>query len=209
METRSLIKALAEDAAPRGPGFGARWALALGLGIALALTVFAALLSPRADLGAAMGQWRFGFKMGMALLVALTALPLLRALSRPGGRAGRALWLVALALMAGALAEGLTLPPEARFPALMGQHNWACLALVTLIGLAPLAVFLGFLRRAAPTDLPRAGALAGLASGGIAATLYALHCTDDSPLFVAVWYNAAVLGLAALGALLAPRLARW
>lgn len=209
METRSLIKALAQDAAPRGPSFGARWLLALGLGIALAAAVFAALLSPRADLLQAVGQWRFGFKLALALLVALTALPLLHALSRPGGQGGRALWLVALALVAGALAEGLTLSPEARLPALMGQHNWACLALVTLIGLGPLAVFLAFLRRAAPTDLPRAGALAGLASGGIAAALYALHCTDDSPLFVAVWYAAAVLGLAALGAFLAPRLARW
>ena len=31
-------------------------------------------------------------------------------------------------------------------------------------------------------------------AGGIAATLYAAHCTDDSPLFVATWYTIAIAG---------------
>jgi hypothetical protein len=33
-----------------------------------------------------------------------------------------------------------------------------------------------------------AGAIAGLAASGIAATFYATNCTDDSPLFVITWY---------------------
>jgi len=34
------------------------------------------------------------------------------------------------------------------------------------------------------------GGIAGLLSAGpLAATLYASHCTDDSPFFVATWYT--------------------
>jgi hypothetical protein len=78
-----------------------------------------------------------------------------------------------------------------------------------LIGLGPLAVFLAALRHGAPTRPRLAGAVAGLLAGGIAATFYAAHCTDDSPLFVATWYSIAIAGLVALGAICGRRVARW
>lgn len=209
METRDLIKAMAADAAPVGPGFTARWVLAVGLAMAVAVAVFAALLRPRADLAEVLFTPRFGFKLAVVVLLALTAVPVLRSVARPSGRVGVALAVVPVVLLAGVAVEWLALPEGTRWAAMIGQHNRACLGLVTLIGLGPLAVFLGFLRQGAPTDLRRAGALAGLAAGGISASLYALHCTDDSVLFVAVWYLGAILGLAALGAILAPRFARW
>ncbi|MDP9812634.1 hypothetical protein J2W42_005504 [Rhizobium tibeticum] len=80
---------------------------------------------------------------------------------------------------------------------------------IPLIGLGPLAVFLAALRHGAPTRPRLAGAVAGLLAGGIAATFYAAHCTDDSPLFVATWYSIAIAGLAALGSVLGRRVARW
>jgi hypothetical protein len=46
-------------------------------------------------------------------------------------------------------------------------------------------------------------------SAGIAATLYASHCTDDSPLFVATWYPIGFVLMAALGALIGSRVLRW
>ena len=52
-----------------------------------------------------------------------------------------------------------------------------------------LAAALIGLRHGAPTRPAVAGAIAGLLSAGLAATLYASHCTDDSPLFVATWYT--------------------
>jgi hypothetical protein len=51
--------------------------------------------------------------------------------------------------------------------------------------------------------------VAGLIAGGLAAALYATHCTDDSPLFVATWYSIAIGAVAVLGALLGRRLLRW
>ena len=90
-----------------------------------------------------------------------------------------------------------------------GSNSLVCLTFVPLIGLGPLAIFLAALRHAAPTRPAAAGAVAGLLAGGLAATFYAAHCFDDSPLFVAVWYTLAVCILAAAGALLAPLVARW
>jgi len=64
-------------------------------------------------------------------------------------------------------------------------------------------------RQAAPTDLARAGALAGLVAGGVSATAYALHCTDDSLPFVALWYGGTIALCTIAGAALGPRLLRW
>jgi len=48
-----------------------------------------------------------------------------------------------------------------------------------------------------------------LLSAGLAATLYAAHCTDDSPLFVATWYTIATAMVAAIGALAGSRMLRF
>ena len=65
------------------------------------------------------------------------------------------------------------------------------------------------MRQGAPTRPALAGALAGLLAGGIAATFYAAHCTDDSPFFVATWYTLAIAVLAGIGALAGGRVLRW
>jgi hypothetical protein len=65
------------------------------------------------------------------------------------------------------------------------------------------------LRHGAPARPAVAGAIAGLASAGLAATLYASHCPDDSPLFVMTWYTIASALVAAVGALLGARLLRF
>jgi hypothetical protein len=76
-------------------------------------------------------------------------------------------------------------------------------------GIGPLVTFLLALRHGAPTRPELAGAVAGVLAGGIAATFYAAHCTDDSPLFVVTWYTIAIAGLALVGAAAAHRLVRW
>ena len=53
------------------------------------------------------------------------------------------------------------------------------------------------------------GALAGAASAGVAALLYASHCPDDSPLFVATWYPLATLICMGVGALAGRRFLAW
>nr|MCU0911860.1 DUF1109 domain-containing protein [Paracoccaceae bacterium] len=58
-----------------------------------------------------------------------------------------------------------------------------------------------------------APALAGLAAGiggsGLSATLYALHCTEDSPLFYVTWYGLAMAGVTVASTLIGARVLRW
>jgi hypothetical protein len=72
-----------------------------------------------------------------------------------------------------------------------------------------LAASLIGLRHGAPTRPALEGAMAGMVSAGLAATLYASHCTDDSPLFVATWYTLSTALVTALGALVGSRVLRF
>ncbi len=62
---------------------------------------------------------------------------------------------------------------------------------VAIMGLsfAPLALLLTAMRAGAPRWPRMAGAMVGLLAGATGALFYAIHCPDDSPLFVAVWYT--------------------
>jgi hypothetical protein len=46
-------------------------------------------------------------------------------------------------------------------------------------------------------------------AGGLGAMLYAIHCVDDSPLFVALWYVPAVALVTLTGTLMGSRILRW
>ena len=84
---------------------------------------------------------------------------------------------------------------------LVGNNSKVCMTAIPLMSLPLLAGALIGLRHGAPARPAVAGAIAGLVSAGLAATLYASHCTDDSPLFVATWYTLATALVAAIGAL--------
>ena len=212
MDTNELIESLAADTRQPAAPLSFVWWGAAGLAIALAAVIFFAALGPRPDIAAAAETPRFLLKFVITITVGASAFGLVRGLSRPGED-----WRVAAPYLAAAAAllpiavviELLLLPPGAWSAKLVGMNSMVCLAYIPLIGIGPLAVFLLALRHGAPTRPALAGAAAGLLAGGIAATFYAAHCTDDSPLFVATWYTIAIAGLAALGAAGASRLARW
>jgi hypothetical protein len=83
---------------------------------------------------------------------------------------------------------------------LIGNNSRVCVMVIPLLSLPLLAAALLALRHGASSRPALAGAFAGLLSAGLAATLYASHCTDDSPMFVATWYTIAVVFVAAIGA---------
>lgn len=211
MRTDELIGALVADVPHRRLSQTAAWWLAAGLAVALAALVFHALVGPRPDIAAAAGTPRFVLKFVLTLALAGSAFVFAGELSRPGARPLARAWLVAApALLAIAvLVELVVTPADTWVTRAVGTNALVCLAFIPVIGLAPLAVFVAALRYGAPTRPRLAGAVAGLLAGGLAATFYAAHCTDDSPLFVAIWYTLAIAGLAGLGALAAGRFARW
>jgi hypothetical protein len=108
------------------------------------------------------------------------------------------------------VAAELMLEPAASWGTRLVGTNWAiCLTAIPLLSLAPLAALLVALRSAAPQSPARAGAAAGLLAAASGATLYAFHCFDDSPLFVATWYVLAAVPVVLLGSFLGRRFLRW
>jgi len=103
----------------------------------------------------------------------------------------------------------LVLPAGESMPRMMGTNNMLCMLAIPAIGLPALGVLLLALRYGAPTHPGPAGAAAGILAGGVAATFYAAHCIDDSPLFVALWYSLAILVLAVVGWALGRIWLRW
>jgi len=134
-----------------------------------------------------------------------------RDLLRREASSASAVWLsVAPACVAIAVVLELLAVPAGAWPErLVGSNSLVCLAYVPVMGLGPLAIAIAVSRHGAPTRRTWAGAAAGLLAGGIAATFYATHCTDDSPLFVAVWYTLAIAVLAIVGAVAARLVVRW
>jgi len=212
MDTDDLIKALAADTKRPAVSLLSIWWSAAGLAIALAAVVFFMTLGPRPDFAAAAETPRFLFKFVVTIILAVSAFGVARSVSRPEKTWDKAAPYLAAApvLMAvAAIMELLVLPQSEWSAKLIGTNSIACLTFISLIGIGPLVIFLLALRLAAPTRPALAGAVAGLLAGGIAATFYAAHCTDDSPLFVATWYTIAIAGLAFIGAASADRFARW
>jgi hypothetical protein len=213
MKTDDLISALAADAKSVEPPIARTLAVAVAVGAVLSFIVFLWVLGVRHDFSeVATTSMRFLFKFVLTLAVAIPAFFLVRALSRPDFVAGNRLWWLALAPVLLAIGVGLELVsvPEGLWHTRMIGHNaFACVTMIPLLSLAPLAAVLYALKAGAPANPTVAGAVGGLLSAGIAATLYASHCIDDSPLFVATWYPIGFVLMAALGALIGSRVLRW
>ncbi|KUM25254.1 hypothetical protein AU467_04700 [Mesorhizobium loti] len=212
MRTEDLIKALDADASSKAMPLGLAWWVAFGVAVTIAAVVFFMTIGPRPDIMPAMHTMRFMSKFVFTLTLAASAFALIRALSTPGAATKRAMaWMVAAPLLvAVAVILELFVVPEADWGRrLVGSNMMICMSFIPLIGIGPLAIFLGMLRYGAPTQPVLAGAVAGLLAGGLAATFYAAHCFDDSPLFVATWYTIAVAILTALGALGGRLFVRW
>ncbi|CAN7609833.1 NrsF family protein [Pararhizobium sp. LjRoot255] len=212
METDELIKALAADTRRSGISMAGAWSGAVVAAVAAAAVVFFILLGPRPDIADAAQTVRFLFKFVVTIALAASALSLLRVLSRPESEVRRPLprlFVAPALLVAGVVAELVVSSPGTWSAQLVGANSLVCLTYIPLIGIGPLVLLLLALRHGAPSQPSLAGAMAGLAAGGIAATFYAAHCTDDSPLFVVTWYTIAIAALALLGAVGAYRFARW
>lgn len=212
MRTDELVHALVADRAMAQTPLGRHVALAIAIGLAMSAVLFWVVLGPRADIAVAAVTVRFDLKIVQALLLAATAIALVLRLARPGAGTGMqkaALAAAPLLLVIAVIAELLIVPASQWQARLVGSNSLICLTAIPSLSLPLLAVLLLELRHGAPTSRAAAGAVAGLAAGGLAAALYATHCTDDSPLFVAFWYSIAIGAVTLLGAVLGRSLLRW
>jgi hypothetical protein len=212
MKTDDLIRAMTSDLAPPGPSIETRFAVALLPGVVVALALFAVTLGPRADLALVAGDMRFLFKFVVTLLLALCSALLVWRLVRPGAPARlqiAALAFVPLVLAAGVLAELFVLPTASWCPKLVGSNGLVCVVSIPLFALPMLIAEILALRQGAPTKPALTGVVAGLFAGGVAAAIYAAHCPDDSPLFIALWYSLGIAIVALVGGLAGRLALRW
>jgi hypothetical protein len=212
VETDQLIRSLAADNAHRARPVGFVLALALLSAAPVSMAMFLVTLGVRPDVMTAMHNPFFDLKFAVTLALAISAMAVGLHLSRPEASLRGWAWL--LLIPAGILALGIgseMMMPQ-RLPMmtrLVGSNSRVCMMAIPLLSLPLLAAALLGLRHGAPARPAVAGAIAGLLSAGLAATLYASHCTDDSPLFVATWYTIAIVLVAAIGALAGSRLLRF
>ena len=212
MDTEQLIRTLAADNPHRARPVGFVLALALLAAAPVSLLMFFAELGVRPDVMTAMHNPFFDLKFAVTLALAAAAITIALHLSRPEASLRGWVWL--LIIPAGLLVGGISgemMVPQ-RLPMmtrLVGSNSKVCMTAIPMMSLPLLAASLVGLRHGAPTRAAAAGAMAGLLSAGLAATVYASHCTDDSPLFVATWYSLAAALVTALGALLGSKLLRF
>jgi hypothetical protein len=213
MKTDQLIDMLSTNVEPIKGGQGRKtlaWAIVIGG--AASFCVMLMTVGLRTD---AAGGFHMGY-LALKLLFMLSLIgigaALLIQLIRPG-QGGRKLFrLIYLPFLVAGLAgvAALTLEPSATWDRMMLGMQWVtCLFCIPLFAIIPFAVLIWALRKGAPTNLGRTGAIAGLVAGALGATAYAFHCPDDSLPFVAIWYGAMVALCAWIGSRLGPRLLRW
>jgi hypothetical protein len=212
METEQLIRTLAADSGHRARPVGFVLALALLAAIPISVALFLTQLGVRPDVMTAMHDPFFNLKFVETLALAITAIAVSLHLSRPEASFRGWAWLLLIPvgiLAAGILAEMMVPQRLPMMTRLIGSNSRVCMVAIPLMSMPLLAGALIGLRHGAPTQPAIAGAVAGLLSAGLAATLYASHCTDDSPLFVATWYTIATALVTAIGALAGSKILKF
>jgi hypothetical protein len=212
MKTDDLISLLARDNTRFAPDLRMRLAIGALSGAAISLAILIFYYGIRHDLSALTSNWRVMVKYAVALSFALSAAILSLRLSQPFPPSLRD-WLLLLPapliLAVACIGELAATPPEDWWRRAIGLYTVPCLVSVPLLSAAPLIGIIWALRKGAPASATQAGLGAGGMAAGMGAAIYALHCPDDSPLFLALWYVAAtalVMGVALSGG---RRFLRW
>jgi hypothetical protein len=190
----------------------ARLLAGLGTGVAVSVAMVGIWLGYRSDMSAATRTVMFWVKLGYLLAVGALALWSVERLARPGTEAlSRILWLLLPLAAVAALAASQIAGAQAqdRMHMIMGASAPVCPPLIIAIAIPPLIGLVWAVRGLAPTRLRLAGAMIGLAAGGFGGGAYALHCSEWTAPFLAVWYSLGVAGCGVIGAALGPYVLRW
>jgi hypothetical protein len=211
MKTEDLISALAADTHFSRVSIDRTvfaWCLT---GTALSIMLFVITMGVRPDAVVALATWRFDLKLAIIVVAIVASLADCLRLARPdGGHSFLGLsWVVLIALGLAVVLELLAAPRGEWHARLIGTNAVLCLLAVPALALFPFLTSMLAMRRAAPMSPTAAGAGVGRLSASIAAAIYATHCFDDSPLFVATWYTLAVVAMSLFGALLGRRMLQW
>jgi hypothetical protein len=213
MKTEDLVAFLSTNIEPVDRGAVVRTLyLAVGGGTVVALGIAFFGLGPRSDFATTRALIFLAVKLAFSIGIVGFAIVYLMRLMRPGGERKISTFLIVAPFLVIIFlaAIGLGSAPRAHWNRMIVGDDWLeCLLSIPIIAIVPFAGSIWAVRKGAPTNLVRAGAFAGLVAGGASAIGYALHCTDDSLPFIAVWYGGTIALCTLAGAALGPRLLRW
>jgi len=214
MRTNELINTLVGDHAsqPRPKPVAHGLVMAIIGGLAISGALFALTLGVRPDIVSALGTWRFDLKLSANLVLVIAATWVALRLSSPTTKplsALQALIVPALVLLAAVVYELVTIPALEWPSRAMGVGRVMCVASIIFLSVLPLTATIYALRQGAPTSPAVTGAVGGLLAGALGATVFAMHCTNDSPLFVAIWYALAIGLMSMFGLLVGRHALRW
>ncbi len=211
MKTDDFIRALAADAPTQGRSASSHALGWLAVGAPIVGLLFALAFDVRDDL-LGEGALASAQKLTFTLLLFAAGARGASILMRPDARLRDALiWIAApLAALVVFVIGDLAFSGEANVAErAMGSTALDCVLSLVALSLAPLAAFLYGMREGAATRPGLAGALAGVTAGALAASFYALHCTEDSALFVGLWYALGIVVTGAIGYMAGQRILRW
>ena len=176
MDTDQLIRTLAADNTHRARPVGFALMLALLAAAPVSLLMFFTELGVRPDVMVAMRNPFFDLKFAVTLALAIAAITVSLHLSRPEASLRGFGWLLLapVGILTAAIGGEMMMPQ--RLPMmtrLVGKNWWICLMAIPLMSLPLLAGALIGLRHGAPARPAVAGAIAGLLSAGLAATVSA------------------------------------
>jgi hypothetical protein len=213
MKTEDLVAFLSTNLEPVDRSAVVRTlCLAVGGGVIVALAIAFFGLGFRSDFATSRALIFLAVKLAFAIGIVGFAIVYLTRLTRPGGERRISPFLIVAPFLVIVLLAAISLgsAPRSHWSKMIAGDEWLeCLLSIPIIAIVPFSASMWAVRKGAPTNLVRAGAFAGLVAGGVSAMAYALHCTDDSLPFIAVWYSGTIVLCTLAGAALGPRLLRW
>jgi hypothetical protein len=210
--TESLIDGLADRLVPlRAKQLERRLAVAVAGGAVVVLSLVIGVVGLRPDLSSAPGDSDFWAKLAYTGVIAMVALAGARHLARPEvsntNLAYFAVPVGALALLA--IFELSQVSPDQRNALIFGISWRECPVYIAALALPLLAILLRLFAGFAPQRPQLTGGVIGIAAGGTTAMLYSLHCPETAMTFLLLWYTAGIAIVAAIGAIVGPRILRW
>ncbi len=213
MSNNHLVDKLVGGLQPVRPRRAGRDVLILAVVCLVELVLFLSLGAMRPDIGAAMENPSFWWKLGslgvIALVGAAVAILSFDPVQSPRQGLRWLVGIVAAALIAGWFIDA----SHAGWPILAARLNWQngvwCVGKVIILSLPPM-IGLGLLmRRGAPTDAAGTALSVGIAAAGWGAFVFVFACPYDDPLYIALWYTVGCGFVSLLARLLLPPLTRW
>jgi hypothetical protein len=213
MRTDQLVSLLVADLKPIDQR-RILWALilALAIGLATALGVMTLIFVLPPGLIDGKNLEFLSIKLLFASSVVAIAAVFLPQLARPGApmHSSSAFVLVPFAIVAATATAALASAQLSSWAGMIiEEDSLICLPSIPFLATPPFLALVWALRVGAPTYRMRAGAIAGLAAGGLGAFACAFPCTEQSLPSIALWYGLPIGICAGVGAKLGPSLLRW